>query len=341
MTAISYALVRSEDHRRRGHPESPERFSSLGELVATTIGDHLNPIQPTEISEDDILSVHSHPYLQALHEAVARAPSLLDLGDTYVTSSSLDAARKAAGAALIVTEATLHSAQTVGFSMARPPGHHATPSRGMGFCLLNNVALAARHAQGMGVERILIVDFDVHHGNGTQEIFYQDPSVFYFSLHQRGIFPGTGNIEETGLGAGEGTTMNIPLPAFSGHQDYLRLLRSMLLRIGERFEPQLILVSAGYDAHWRDPLARLQLTSDTYYHIGRSIQECADRHCDGRLAFMLEGGYDPEVLRICVLKTLQALAGLPEPESTPERVPRPSPDLADLLERVLQHHGLE
>ncbi len=340
MKSIAHTVVGSEGHRRSGHPERPARFRSFGKLGGESVGPHLAEVHPLPLEAEETLTVHTDDYLRSVRQAVARAPSLLDYGDTYVTSNSLEAALMAAGAALAVTRATLEREGTVGFSLARPPGHHATPNRGMGFCLFNNLALATRHAQEMGAERIMIVDFDVHHGNGTQDIFYDDPSVLYLSLHQQGIFPGTGDLAETGFDTGEGTTINVPLPAFSGHDGYLSIIRTLVRRAGQRHRPDLILASAGYDAHWQDPLASLQLTSATYYQIGRLLRECADDLCAGRLVLILEGGYKPDALYQSVLRSMEGILGFPEPDFGEEIPQARSPDLTAILERVLQLHRL-
>lgn len=334
---LAYALVRSEEHRRPGHPERPERLDPFQRLANERALTGAHQLSPEPASEPDLLRVHRASYLEQVEETCRRAPAVLDLGDTYVTTDSYGAARAAAGAAIGAAEFALSGEGNIGAAFARPPGHHAGPGSAMGFCLLNNIAIAARWAQDAGVHRILILDFDVHHGNGTQDVFYDDPNLYYLSLHQWGIFPGTGSLEERGEGAGEGANLNIPLPALSGHKGYLTLLRQVLPAVADSFKPELVLVSAGYDAHWRDPLAQLQLTNRSYHEIGALLRHVSLSHTEGRMALVLEGGYDPSSLYTCSLATLAGLIGQPAPPPEhPEGGLRPEPELGRLMDRVLQ-----
>ncbi|MGA9532122.1 MAG: histone deacetylase [Anaerolineales bacterium] len=316
---IPVAIVPSPDHRFSGHPESPSRFQLRPSHFDSEIGGRLEPIKVEAAEIAAVTRVHPLSYLDHLRTAAASAPALLDGGDTYACAGSYDAAFRAAGAALEVTEQVIVGGHALGIALARPPGHHATAERALGFCLLNNVAIAARSALDAGLERVMIVDFDVHHGNGTQDLFENESRVAYISFHQRGIFPGTGHLHERGHGLAEGTLMNVPLPAGTGHSGYLDLFRKVIPAAARTFHPDLALVSAGYDGHWRDPLAGLRLTSKTYYEIGRILAEAAAQ-VGFPIAYILEGGYNPEALYSGILATLAGSLGLPDP---PDRLGQP------------------
>jgi acetoin utilization deacetylase AcuC-like enzyme len=231
-------------------------------------------------------------------------------GDTVISSASYDVALHAAGGVIKATDGVMRGELDSAFALVRPPGHHAIQSRAMGFCLFNNVAIAAKYAENnYNLERILIVDFDVHHGNGTQETFYSDPKVLYFSTHQYPLYPGTGSIWEMGTGDGEGTTINMPLPAWCGDEEYLQLFQEILVPIARRFQPQLILVSAGYDTHWADQIALMQVSITGFARMVMILKELASELCQGRLVFTLEGGYNKQALAYSIKATLEALLG--------------------------------
>ena len=210
----------------------------------------------------------------------------------------------------------------------------------MGFCLFNNIAIAARAAQRQGLERVMIVDFDVHHGNGTQAIFEADPTVLYLSIHQQGIYPGTGRLEERGVDAGEGFTVNLPLPAFAGDQAFERIVDEVVAGLAVRFQPDLLLVSAGYDAHWIDLLANLQVTTRGFHQISAALTDLADDLCGGRIVFVLEGGYDPTAVREGVFASMAAMLSIPPPQDTMGS-PRPMPvDITPVLRTARALHRL-
>jgi acetoin utilization deacetylase AcuC-like enzyme len=225
-------------------------------------------------------------------------------------------------------------------ALVRPPGHHALPNAAMGYCLFNNVAIAARHAQARGIAKVMIVDIDVHHGNGTQSIFYADPSVLFISTHQGGLYPSSGWERETGQGAGLGTTLNLPLPAGAGDQAFERLCAEIIQPAADRFAPDFMLVSAGYDAHWRDPLGSLQLSARGYGKIVRSLRDIARRHCRGQIALVLEGGYDLAAVSASVIASLHALLGDPALPDPLGPAPRGEPDVQPLIRRWRAHHQL-
>ncbi|MBX3001558.1 MAG: histone deacetylase [Caldilineaceae bacterium] len=298
------------NHTFYGHPENHRRLERTWALLQSDgILDRLRQIESIPAPIGALAAVHDAGYLARLTQISAAGGGRLD-ADTYVTAKSNEAARLAAGALLNLTDAVLRGEVDNGFALGRPPGHHARPQRGMGFCLLGNVAIAARHAQSQhGIERVLIVDFDVHHGNGTQEIFYEDGSVLFFSIHQYPHYPGSGALDETGVDAGAGATVNIPFPADAGDDGYLAALRQILGPLARRHQPEVIFVSAGYDAHWMDPLAQHALSIAGYATMAEELMGLADELCGGRLICTLEGGYNLEVLPHVILTTLRVLSG--------------------------------
>ena len=225
--------------------------------------------------------------------------------------------------------------------LSRPPGHHARPATAMGFCLFGNVALAALYAVAeRGLERVLVVDYDVHHGNGTQEMLYDDPHSLFFSAHQAPFYPGSGHLREIGVGAGRGLTINAPLPPEHGDESYRRLFETVLLPAARRFQPQLVLVSAGFDAHWQDPLARMNLSLQGYDVLARALINLAEKCCDGRIIFMLEGGYDTRVLASGVRNLAHALLGDEECHDPCGPAPQASPPSEPILRNLCEIHEL-
>ncbi len=338
--ACIYTLVPSPDHVLEGHPENPRRFQYFDQVFTPPVSDAATFVEPAPAKLDRLTSVHPENYLSALEQAAKQGPGFVDYGDTYVTPASFQAALMAAGGAIEIVSRVASGEASRGFALVRPPGHHATFTKAMGFCLLNNIAIAARHAQSLGLERILIVDFDVHHGNGTQDIFERDADVLYLSTHQTGIYPGTGFVEETGLDQGEGTVVNIPLPPRAGDQAFERVFTELVAPVCERFSPDIILVSAGFDAHWNDPLANLQLTTTGYHQIGEYLKSYADKHCTGRIIYFLEGGYDPQALRDNLQAVLLATQDLPLDGDRLGPALYPEPTINTLIDRIRSQHGL-
>jgi acetoin utilization deacetylase AcuC-like enzyme len=276
-----------------GHPESPQRLEAIeAELQRRGLIQRCRLIQARPAVDRELLRCHTSSYLQTVRREVAYGAAQLSTGDTTISEHSEDVARLAAGGTLAAVDAVLAGRVNHAFALVRPPGHHAEAGRGMGFCLFNNVALAARHAQAVhGLERVLIVDWDLHHGNGTQAMFWSDPSVLYASVHEWGNYPGSGAAEERGEGAGRGFTLNCPLPAYSDGQSVLMALDAALAPVVARFRPQLVLVSAGFDGHRGDPLGHFLLEDADYTALTQLCLAIAAEHAGGRLVSVLEGGY--------------------------------------------------
>jgi len=303
------------EHTQRGHPENSERLRGTMELLEEQgLLARMTPLEATPVSMERLQRVHTPRYVDSVRDMAKRGGGHLD-PDTYVAPSTYEAALLSAGGLVNLVHAVLQGQATYGFNLMRPPGHHALDGRGMGFCIFNNVAIAARYAlEEASIERLLIVDFDVHHGNGTQDTFWSDPAVLFFSTHQYPYYPGSGDWREIGAGQGQGSTCNVPLRAGVGDEGYNRIFDELLWPLAERFAPQLILVSAGYDAHWQDPLAGMQLSLAGYAALAQTLKSLADTLCAGRLVFTLEGGYHLQALAHAVCNTLRVLLGDLTPE---------------------------
>ncbi|MCE5316018.1 MAG: histone deacetylase [Parachlamydia sp.] len=284
-----------------GHPERPERFDAIcTALQSTGLLRQNNWRKARRAMEDELLLCHTLGYVRTVQHEVAQTGQLamLSTGDTVICPASYDAALLAAGGVLTGIEAVLGSDAATSFVVSRPPGHHACSDRGMGFCLFNSIAIGARYAQlTAGLQRILIIDWDLHHGNGTQEIFDADPSVFYFSTHQAGIYPGTGAAQDWGSGEAIGTKMNFPIaPTTHAREEILAAVEGPLMRAMDDFKPELVLISCGFDAHSADPLGNLNLTDEDFGTLTRLALQIAERHAHSRVVSVLEGGYNLQAL---------------------------------------------
>ena len=295
-----------------GHPERPERLHAARAAIAhADLNLRRVDLAARSATSDELARVHSEAYLRLLGQAAGRSGYFDE--DTFYSESSVDAARTGAGAALVITDALLDQRADFGLALVRPPGHHARPSGAMGFCLLNNVALAAAHARARGVDRVAIVDFDVHHGNGTQEAFYADPSVLYVSLHQSPLYPGTGAAEEIGSGEGRGYTVNVPLSAGAGDAVYRAAIERIVAPVLETYRPGLLLFSAGFDAHARDPLAQMQMSDEGFRALIRRTLAAIGPGVG--VGLVLEGGYDLDGLGSSLGASLEALGEGPSTET--------------------------
>ena len=307
-----------DEHRARGyHPERPERLVAARHALATASGVATELLAPRDATNDELERVHRARYLEELERLENHYGALDD--DTYLSPRSVAAARRAAGGALALSDALLEdTGPRIGLALVRPPGHHARPDRGMGFCLLNNIAIAAANALAKGVKKIAIVDWDVHHGNGTQDAFYADPRVLFVSLHQAPFYPGTGGTNDLGTGDGTGFTVNVPLSPNAGDPTYRAAFDRIVCPVLDAYAPELVLVSAGFDAHARDPLAGMRVTAAGFGQLARAVGSIAARHAGGRVGIFLEGGYDLEGLEASLGATLAGFAGRdPGPSEAP------------------------
>jgi acetoin utilization deacetylase AcuC-like enzyme len=292
-----------------GHPESPDRLKAIrSHLQMTKTLDRLLLLEPQMASKDWIAEVHTRSYIDSL-EGLAPISGYASLDpDTTMSPGTLQAAYLAAGGAIKAVDAVMHQEVDQVFCAVRPPGHHAESNRAMGFCFFNNVAIAARYAQKQhGLTRVLIVDWDVHHGNGTQHTFDEDPSVLFFSTHQYPHYPGTGHSTENGRGEGKGLTINIPLSGGQGDEEYCEVFQNHLVPAAEAFKPELVLISAGFDAHRDDPLASMNITEEGYGALTRMVADIARRHASGRVISCLEGGYHLQGLAASVNRHILGL----------------------------------
>ena len=379
---LVYSIFEAHDHHFNDHVERPGRIQGISRALAAAafLGPQADPALAAKIKElaptrhatlDEIALVHSYGQdLQA--KAAAATPhhplAVADLGDpdgvTYVTSASWDCATTALGATLDLIDAVVDASKQpltptsspsdptgtpTGFAIIRPPGHHATPETPLGYCLLNNAAVAARYAQRRhGLHKILLLDIDVHNGNGSCEAFWEDPSVFVVDVHEASaVYPTPefvpSGVDDVGAGQGEGFTMNVPLPRSAGHDSMMAVMSDIITPTVRRFNPDMILVSAGYDAHVTDPFQLLQMRSCTYYAVVQKLRELADEVCCGRLLFMLEGGYDAGALGESVVETWRACVGAPSNDVNAKKaLPQPEPmeEVRALLQRVKYAHTL-
>jgi acetoin utilization deacetylase AcuC-like enzyme len=323
-TALVYDLAMLNHHVPTEFPEVSARLERGIAMIEGLIEEETLPaervlrLDARPATSEELEAVHTPAYITKVRLAVERlreragedADPVKFATDVYISPGSYTAATLAAGAPLVALDAIGEGRAHNGYALVRPPGHHARPAQAMGFCLFNNVAVAARYAQKRwGWQKVLIVDYDVHHGNGTQEIFYEDPDVVYFSTHQFPWYPGTGASTEMGEGAGEGATINVPLPPGSGWSVYDPIFRQVLWPVADRMKPDLVLLSAGFDAHWMDPLGDMRLCNADFSDLTLEVAEIADRYCDGRLVVVQEGGYHLDAVAQCMATTLVALAG--------------------------------
>ena len=335
MTTV-YTFVPSPGHHYPDHPERPARLDLLQPRLSSFAAER---IEAVAASREEIALVHN-PTLIARLEEVCReeAPGIIDYAPTFVTPSSFDDALLAAGGALACSRAVLNGDADNAFAIARPPGHHAEPDRAMGFCIFNNVAVAARDTLAHGLERVMVIDYDAHHGNGTQAAFLNDERTAFVSTHQWGIYPGTGWI--TDAPHAKKRIVNVPLPARAGDAVYERVADRIFRPFVESFRPQMIFVSVGFDAHWNDPITSLGLSTAGYERLARKVHALAEEFCGGRIVYVLEGGYDPVNVANGAEAVFIAATGKGKSEARDPN-PYPESDCEPRIQEVRQWHGFQ
>ena len=313
--ALFYDPTFVEHDPGEGHPESPDRLKAVWTALSANPVGGTEIVAPPKATREELARVHRGEYVDAILAMRGRRGALD--ADTRISEASIDAAQLAAGAAAESVRSVLSGAAQSAFALVRPPGHHAESTRAMGFCLFNNVAVAAAEAHAQGLTRVLCVDWDVHHGNGTQNSFYGRGDLLFMSTHQWPFYPGTGHESETGAAQGAGFTVNAPLPAGCGDGDYAAIFAEALLPIASAYQPELVLVSAGFDAHRADPLGGMSVTEEGFAALCGAVKAIADEHCRGRIVLTLEGGYDLDALARSVRACIEVLAGASAPPLKP------------------------
>ncbi|MDZ4768690.1 MAG: histone deacetylase [Chloroflexota bacterium] len=343
MTTAYITHPRYVEHDMAQHPEHAGRIRAVWRAIEESgVAPLLHAIEAPFASDDAIRALHSDDYLKTLARLETFDSTVRLDPDTYATPTSYTIARLSAGGVVRAVDAILSGEAANALAVVRPPGHHALANRAMGFCLLGNIAIAARHAQrAHGLERVMIVDYDVHHGNGTEAMFYDDPSVLFISSHQYNLFPHSGAVGDTGSGSGVGTTINIPLPGGCGDAVYRAIFDAIVVPAAARFKPEIILVSVGHDAHWTDPLALMRLTLQGYADLAQQLIDLATTLCGGRIAFVMEGGYNLDALAYGMTNVARLLVGQPVSDplgAPPDRAAEP--DMGALIASVRAVHGL-
>ena len=344
MTTAFVTHRRYVEHDQTGHPEHAGRIRAVWRrLEETGLLGRMQAREATPASLDLVRLVHTPAYVELLKSTAGNDRLARLDADTYVNPASYEVALLSAGGVVDAVAAVLDGKADNALAAVRPPGHHAMPDRAMGFCLINNVAVAARFAQqAYGLKRVLIVDYDVHHGNGTEAMFYDDPSIYFASIHQWPLYPGTGALPDIGRGAGRGFNLNIPVAPGNGDANYAALFEQVLWPAAVRFQPELILVSVGHDAHWSDPLAGMRLTLRGYAHLASEMARMAQALCGGKIVFVMEGGYDLEALANGMANVAHILLGDAEIEDPMGRAPgaQSEPDIRPLIAQLQRLHGL-
>jgi len=330
-----FTFVPSSQHEFPDHPERPGRLDVLEPLLDTFDAER---IEATKAKPEQIAFVHQPQLIKAIEEVCKQGPAIIDHAPTYVTKTSYDDALLAAGGVIACTHAVINGEAKNAFAIVRPPGHHAEPDRAMGFCIFNNIAIAACEALQHGMERVMVIDYDAHHGNGTQAACMDNERFGFISTHQWGIYPGTGWI--TDAPHAKGRLVNVPLHEFAGDKTFERVADKIFKPIVEKFHPQMLLISTGFDAHWNDPITSLGLSTQGFYNISKKLVQLAEEYCKSKIVFVLEGGYDPHNVANGAGAVFDALTNSPLKKDAHDPSPYPDVDHESRIQEILKWHGI-
>lgn len=333
MTTV-YTYVPSWNHIYPEHPERPGRLDMLEPKLNSFGAENIEAIPA---KEEDVARVHSVKMIRAIEKVCKQGPGIIDYAPTYVTETSYLNALLSTGGVLTCTRAVQNGEAKNAFAIVRPPGHHAEPSRAMGFCIFSNIAVAAKDALANGMERVMVIDYDAHHGNGTQAALMNEERAGFVSAHQWGIYPGTGWIDDSPHA--KKRMGNVPLPAYAGDGSFLRISDEIFKPMVGSFRPQMLLVSAGFDSHWSDPLTSLGLSTKGFYAISKKLVEMAEEYCNGKIVFVLEGGYDPANVAHGAAAVFEALMQRPFRDEANDPSPYPEPDIESRIDEIRKWHG--
>jgi len=331
-----YTFVPSRNHEYPDHPESPGRLDTLEPQLDLF---HAEMIEAKPAAQEQVARVHSPKLIRAIEEVCKQGPGVIDYAPTFVTQTTYEDALLSAGGVIECTRAVLAGEAQNAFAIVRPPGHHAEPGRAMGFCIFNNIAIAAQEALADGLERVMVIDYDAHHGNGTQAAFMNDERAGLISTHQWGIYPGSGWIEDAPHA--QGRLVNVPLNSRAGDATFLRIAQAVYTPVLEKFRPQMLFISAGFDSHWNDPITALGLSTKGFFDLSKKLVELAKEYCGGRIVFVLEGGYDPRNVANGAAAVFSALAGSGLEKDPDDKCPYADPDHEPRIAEVRKWNGIQ
>lgn len=334
MTTL-FSFVPSRNHKFPDHPERPGRLDILESMLPSCGAEQIEPVRA---KEEQVVRVHPMGMIRSIQEACTQGPGIIDYAPTFVTQTSYEDAMLAAGGVLTCTQAVMNGEAKNAFAIVRPPGHHAEPDRAMGFCLFSNIAIAAQDLLANGLKRVMVIDYDAHHGNGTQAAFLNEERAGFISTHQWGIYPGTGRIDDAPHA--KKRIVNVPLPAHAGDESFLQIADEIFEPMVKSFQPEMLLVSAGFDSHWNDPITSLGLSTRGFYNVSKKLVEMAGKYCNGKIVFVLEGGYDPHNVANGAAAVFDALTSRPLRNEAGDTSPYKEPDCEPRIAEIRKRHGL-